>query len=430
MRGTRQSAATSNFNLTMRVYQTDEDLQKRQLGLVSATALVIASMVGTGVFTTTGFLLGDLKSREAVLLVWFLGGIVATLGALCYGALARRIPESGGEYLFLSRTLHPRAGTVAGWISLLVGFSAPLAAAAFSFGKYTEPWLPFMDPKVNGTFLLVVLALIHAFDVRQGAGFQNLAVAFKVALMALFGILAASRLCPSAATPAPSPGAPVFAMALVWVSFSYMGYNAAIYVGGEVRDAQRNLPRALLLGTLIVTALYMGLNAVFVYSAPPDKLAGQLAVARIAAESLGGSAWGNAVTALVAIGLISTVSSMVMAGPRVYAQMAADGVLPGWLKAGAGPPRASIAFQLFLSLVLLWSARFESLLSLVGFTLSLCTAATVLGLVRLRLREGKSLKVPGWPIVPFLFLAGVALMTGLAFVNIAVPAWSKLFGPS
>lgn len=383
-------------------------------------------MVGTGVFTTSGFLLADLKSRGLVLLAWAVGGLLAALGALSYGALARRIPESGGEYLFLSRTLHPQAGHVAGWISLLVGFSAPLALAAYSFGEYTKTWLWWLGPKPAGTLLLVAFSVVHAWHIRRGAWIQNAAVLLKVVLIGGFAAMASFRL-PELPDTAPGGFAlPAFAMSLVWISFSYSGWNAAVYIGGEITDPERNLPRALLLGTGLVMALYLALNAVFVFAAPIEKLARQVAIGRIAAEALGGTAWAEAVTALVALALISSVSSMVMAGPRVYACMAEDGFLPRWLAATGGPPRASIGLQAALALVLLWTSTFEMLLSIIGFTLSLCTAATVAGLMRLRLREGPKLKVPGWPWVPGLFLVGVLLMTGLSVVNLTLPAWKRL----
>src|SRR5207247_10060555 len=127
---------------------------QRQLGFVSASALVVASMVGSGVFTTSGILLADLHSPSLVLAAWLAGGVLAALGALCYGALARRFPESGGEYVFLARTLHPAAGYLAGWISLLVGFSAPLAAVALAFGQYTRLWFPHSSPQLIGSCLL------------------------------------------------------------------------------------------------------------------------------------------------------------------------------------------------------------------------------------------------------------------------------------
>lgn len=392
-------------------------IPRRLLGLTSATALVVASMIGTGVFTTSGFLLADLKSPGLVLLAWAVGGVLAACGALSYGALARRIPESGGEYVFLSRTLHPAAGYLAGWVSLLVGFSAPLAMAAFAFGEYTKTWLPGWPVKLAGSLLIIAFTAIHALHVQRGAWIQNAAVVLKVALIAGFAALAAGRLDPPTTAPLDRLPWGEFSVSLVWISFSYCGWNAAIYIGGEVRDPERNLPRALLLGTGVVMLLYLALNAVFVYSAPTSELAGKLEVGRIAAGALGGPAWAEAVTALVALALVSSVSSLVMAGPRVYAQMARDGYLPRWLAPESGPPVASIMFQSGLGLVLLWSSTFERLLTYIGFTLSLSSAATVVGLMRLRRREGASLPVPGWPWVPMIFLLGVAWMAVFAIAR-------------
>jgi len=386
---------------------------QRQLGLVSATALVVANMIGTGVFTTSGFLLADLKSPWTVLAVWLVGGTIAMLGALSYGALARRIPESGGEYMFLSRTLHPLAGNVAGWVSLVVGFSAPLAAAAFAFGAYAKPWLPGWRPQVAGTLLILVFTALHAAHVQRGAWVQNAAVVLKVALIALFVAFGFTRLRLQEAPGAPSSPLSDFAISLVWVSFSYSGWNAAIYIGGEVRDPERNLPLSLLLGAGVVTVLYVALNTVFIFATTPTELAGKLEVGQIAARALGGPALATWVTALVALVLVSSVSSLIMAGPRVYARMAEDGYLPRWLAAtGARPPRASIALQSALALILLWSATYERLLTWIGFTLSLSTAATVVGLIVLRRREGPQLRVVGWPWVPALFLLFVLFMTG------------------
>lgn len=376
----------------------------RQLGLTSATALVVASMIGTGVFTTSGFLLADLGSRWAVLAVWAIGGFMAALGALSYGALARRIPESGGEYLFLSRTVHPAAGFAAGWISLFVGFSAPLAAAAFGFGEYTKYWFGGASPQLTGTLIIVAFALLHSTAVHKGAWVQNLAVLLKIFLILAFVGIAVGQLAPTPSQTPRSFSAGSFAVSLVWVSFSYAGWNAAIYIGGEVRDPERNLPRSLLLGTGTVTLLYLALNAVFLFGAPESVIAGQLEVGRLAAISLGGKPFGEAITALVALALATSVSSLLMAGPRVYARMAADGLLPKWLATEAGPPRAAILLQTLLAIVMLWAAAYDALLTYIGFTLSLSTAATVFGLILLRRREGSLLKVPGWPWVPFLFL--------------------------
>jgi APA family basic amino acid/polyamine antiporter len=398
---------------------------QRQLGLASATALVVANMIGTGVFTTSGFLLADLRSPWMVLAAWAVGGVIALLGALNYGALARRIPESGGEYLFLSRTLHPAAGYLAGWVSLLVGFSAPLAAAAFAFGEYSKTWLTALSPRVSGTLLLAIFSLLHAAHVRRGAWVQNAAVLLKVALIALFVGFAFSRLPVPAGLADDHFPLSAFGVSLVWISFSYSGWNAAVYIGGEVREPERNLPRALLLGTGLVTLLYLALNAVFVFAVPVEQLAGKLEIGRIAAEHLGGPRLANAVSALVALTLMSSVSSMVMAGPRVYARMAADGYLPRWLRTEPGPPRAAIYFQGGIALLLLWTATFEGLLTYIGFTLGLSTAATVIGLVRLRRREGATLRVPGWPWVPALFLLSVL---GTTAFSIALRPVESLLG--
>ncbi len=393
------------------------DPASRGLGLVTATAQVVANMVGTGVFTTSGFLLADLKSPWVVLAVWLAGGVLAALGALSYGALARRLPESGGEYLFLSRTLHPSLGYVAGWISLLVGFSAPLAAAATAFGTYAGPWVPRLSPQFLGTLLILIFSALHAINVRGGAWAQNAAVCLKVVLLLAFAALAAGRL---GATPLPPPrSAPLALMgvALVWVSFSYSGWNAAVYIGSEVADPERNLPRSLLLGTVIVTVIYVVLNAVFVFSAPADQLAGRLEVGRVAATALGGPAWGQMISALVALVLVSSVSSLIMAGPRVYARMAEDGYLPACLGARKPPPVNAILLQGVLALILLWSSTFDQLVTYIGFTLGLSTAATVAGLIRIRLQEGPQLRVPCWPWVPGAFLVATLAITAFAIAR-------------
>jgi basic amino acid/polyamine antiporter, APA family len=382
-----------------------------QLGLTSATALVVANMIGTGVFSTSGFLLADLGSPWYVLAAWAVGGVQAALGAVCYGALARRIPESGGEYCFLSRALHPAAGFVAGWISLLVGFSAPLAAAAYAFGTYARPWLGGLPPAVGGSFLILVFALVHAIEVRRGAQVQNGAVLLKVLLILAFVIVAFERLVPPVPESAAAFSVPAFGVSLVWISFSYSGWNAAVYVSGEIRDPERTVPRSLLLGTAVVTILYVALNAVFVFAAPAKELAGRLEVGRIAARAVGGSVLEEAVAALIALVLVSSVSSLVMAGPRVYAKMAADGYLPAWLAMGDRPPRPAIALQAALALLLLWSASFDALLTTIGFTLGVSTAATVVALLVLRRREGNAVAIPGFPVVPVVFLIGVVGMT-------------------
>jgi APA family basic amino acid/polyamine antiporter len=388
---------------------------QRQLGLLSTVALVVASMIGSGVFTTSGYLLSDLHTPGRVLTVWLGAGVLALLGALCYGALARQFPESGGEYLFLMRTVHPAAGYIAGWVSLLVGFSAPLAAVALAFGEYTKQWLPAATPpKLTGSFALGAFAALHALHVQRGAWVQNIAVLVKLLLIVVLLGWAGAHLHPAPPTTVASVSVGSFAVALVFVSFSYSGWNAAAYVGSEVRAPDRNLPRAMALGTALVTVLYLALNAVFVFGAPVDQLAGKLEIGRIAAIALGGQALADFVTALVALALATCISSMMMAGPRIFARMADDQCLPRWFCFPPhGPPRPAILLLAALSLGMLWTASFQSLLTYVGFTLGLCTAATVAGLIRLRLQKGPQVKVPGWPWVPGLFVLSVVVMSAL-----------------
>jgi APA family basic amino acid/polyamine antiporter len=381
---------------------------ERRLGLSSATALVVANMVGTGVFTTSGLLIADLGSAWLVLLAWVLGGLVALLGALCYGALARHIPESGGEYVFLSRTVHPALGYLAGWVSLLVGFAVPLGALAFAFGQYMSALggTALASPRLTGTVIILVAASVHAVSVTAGARAQAIAVGIELVVIALFTGFGMGQLAHEGLHNLAAPGRVAgLGVALVIVSYSYQGWNAAVYIGGEVAEPRKNLPRALVLGTVLVTTLYLGLNSVFVLGAPASLLAGQVDVGRIAALVLGGPRLAKLVSALIAFVLANCISALAMAGPQITARMAADGFLPRVLVVRPGrPPRVALLAQTAIAIVALWTAAFASMLTYVGFTLSLVAAATVLGLVWQRHRQGPALKVPGWPWVPALFL--------------------------
>ena len=394
---------------------------ERRLGLASATALVVANMVGTGVFTTSGFLIADLGSAWLVLLVWVLGGLVALLGALCYGALARQIPESGGEYVFLSRTLHPGLGYLAGWVSLVVGFAVPLGALAYAFGQYMSALggAALASPRLTGTAIVLIAGAVHAVSLTGGARAQAIAVAIELIAIVLFTGFGMGQLAHEGMHNVEAPGRMAgLGVALVMVSYSYQGWNAAVYLGGEVAQPKRNLLRAMVLGTAIVTALYLGLNAVFVLGAPASLLAGRVDVGRIAALVLGGPRLARWVSGLIAFAIAVCVSSLVMAGPQVVARMAADGFLPRVFAVRPGrPPRAALLAQTAIALVALWTASFASLLTYVGFTLSLVAAATVLGLVWQRHKQGPALAVPGWPWVPVLFLVFVLGATAFTVVE-------------
>ncbi len=421
---------------------------RRRFGLASLTAIVVANMIGAGIFTTTGFALFDLGSPERVLLAWVIGGAIALLGTLCYGALARHLQISGGEYLFLSRTMSPRVGFLAGWISLCAGFSGAIAFAAETLQAYIQPYLPDAFPAdVVGTILILALALLHAFRLSAGALLQNVAVTFKVIL--LIGLaIAGWLLLPETTAPAEIAGgnttmgtaavAPTlkpwewgsFAMVLMWVSLSYSGWNAAVYVAGEAKNAQRNIPRAMLIGTLLVTALYLALNYVFVYAAPISELAGREDIAAAATAALGNPALESVVRFGLALAMLTSISSMIMIGPRIYAQMADDGVFPKFFSFRGNTPSRSIFLQAVLAIALLWGSGLRQQLTNLGWLLGVCTALSVVGLMMLRRDLGKkSVPIPGYPWVPLLFLAAVtSLSVMMAWHNSAdlIPAAAVL----
>ena len=310
--------------------------------------------------------------------------------------------------MFLSRTLHPALGYLAGWVSLLVGFAVPLGALAFAFGQYMSALggVALASPRLTGTVIILVAASVHAVSVTAGARAQAIAVGIELVVIALFTGFGMGQLAHEGLHNVAAPGRVAgLGVALVIVSYSYQGWNAAVYIGGEVAEPRKNLPRALVLGTVLVTTLYLGLNAVFVLGAPASLLAGKVDVGRITALVLGGPRLAKLVSALIAFVLANCISALAMAGPQITARMAADGSLPRVLAVRPGrPPRVALLAQTAIAIVALWTAAFASMLTYVGFTLSLVAAATVLGLVWQRHRQGSALKVPGWPWVPALFL--------------------------
>ena len=401
-------------------------MRAHPLGLWTLAALVVANMIGAGVFTTSGFALGDLGSPLRVLAAWFIGGLLALCGAMSYGALARLVPASGGEYLYLSRNLHPRAGFIAGWVSLLAGFVGAIAYAAITFSVYVAPvssdsaasqWI--------ATSVIAVAAMLHAFRLRQGAWVQNLAVALKLILIGGFCAFALGVIgfddwqglneMDERAELVPPFSIAAFALTLMWISFSYSGFNAAVYIAGEVPVAKKLVPRGLLLGTFVTMLVYLALNAVFVLAAPYDAIAFQEDVAAAAAQAIGGDRLAVAVRVVIAIALFTSVSAMTMVGPRVYAKMADDGLMPRALRLKGETPMLSVLMQSALAIVVVWIAGLRELLSYLGFTLALCTAATVATLfVVARRQPGIGSALPGYPWAPLVYVSFTLLFAALA----------------
>jgi basic amino acid/polyamine antiporter, APA family len=412
------------------------------LGPWTASLLVVASMVGTGVFTTTGLLVADLRSSWAVLGTWALGGVMALFGALSYGELVAALPRNGGEYQLLTRIYHPALGFVTGVVSLVVGFSAPIAASALAFSEYLARALP-GTPRVPAALALIVItSALHAVNVRGGSRVQNVFAAGKVLLVVALiagGLAAADFTALADEHPkdlAQSLLSPAFAVGLVLVSFAYSGWNAAAYVAGEVARPERNLPIALLVGTLAVTGLYLGLNLVFLVAAPHDAMAGQVEVAHVAAAHLFGEGAGRALSTIVGLGLVSTVGALIMTGPRVYEAMGDDHprLRALSLRRGRGGPAAAILLQAVLAIGMVLTATFEALLTYVGVVLSVFAGLTVAGVFVLRRREPelrRPYRTLGYPVTPALFVALMAWMVVHTLIErpvVALAAGATLLG--
>ena len=389
---------------------------RRTVGFFTACGIVIANIIGTGVFTSLGFQVADIHSGFALLMLWIVGGIAALCGALCYGELSAALPRSGGEYHFLSEIYHPALGFMAGFISATVGFAAPIALAAMAFGKYFHGVFNFGSPILLSFVTVWIVALFHFGNLRLGSTFQNVWTLVKLLLIAALigaGLLIEEKqpitFLPHAAdTMAIFSGA--FAVALVYVMYSYSGWNASSYIIGEVKNPERNVPRSLLVGTTIVMAAYVLLNAVFLATAPQDEMRGQLEVGLIAGKHIFGENGGRIVGAVICLGLISAISSMTWIGPRVTMSMGEDHWLLRFLgrKNAEGVPANAVLVQLLIVNLLLLTRSFELVVIYIQFALLLCSLLTVIGVVVLRMARpeiARPYRVWLYPIPPIVFAA-------------------------
>jgi APA family basic amino acid/polyamine antiporter len=391
------------------------------VSVIVATAIVVADMVGVGVFTSLGFQVKDIPSGFSILLLWVVGGLVALCGVFSYSELGAMFPRSSGEYNFLSRAFHPSFGFLAGWVSATVGFAAPVALAAMAFGEYAKSLLPDVSPLALAVAVVWLVSLVQLSGVRQSGTFQLISTILKVVLILAFlvagfviGTPQPVSFVPSASDFAHITGGP-FAIGLVFVMYSFSGWNAATYIIGEMRMPEQNLPRALLAGTLIVLVLYVALNAVFLYTTPIDKLSGQLDVAHVAGSYIFGDIGGRIVSAMICIGLVSSISAMMWIGPRVMMTMGED--IPALRlfarKSRQGAPAYAILFQLAVANLMLFTRSFEAVLDFIQFALLFCSFFTVLGVIKLRVTR-PDLRRPyrawGYPVTSVVFLLVTAFM--------------------
>ncbi len=394
---------------------TAQDAPDR-IGLLTAASLVVASMIGTGIFTSLGFQIEYVDSVFALLMLWVIGGGLALCGALAYGELGAALPRSGGEYHLLSRIYHPALGFLAGWISATLGFAGPIALAAIAFGEYTTAVFPSLSALHLAAGIVIVSSVIHGTSVKLGSQFQNLFTGLKVLLVVLFIGAAAGVEAPQPISVLPTwegmgqmitPG---FAVSLVFVSYAYTGWNASIYIVGEIKKPNTTLPRSLLLGTVLVMVLYVLLNFVFLYTVPMSELAGRVEIGFVSGTAILGEMGGQVMSMLIAVLLVSTVSAMVFIGPRITQAMGEDLPALRWLAVTSEReiPVVSVLFQAAVALLFIYTSTFEQVLIYAGFTLTLITSLTVAGVFVLRIREPdlpRPYKTWGYPVTPAVFLA-------------------------
>ena len=412
---------------------------RRELTLTNGTAIVVANMIGSGIFGITGFLAGDLGKPYWVLGIWLAGAVVALAGCLCYSELAVNLPRSGGEYVYLREAWGPAWGFLSGWISFFAGFAAPIAAAALLFSEYLAHFYPALSPSSatgltlsgihtgSGNLLAIgvvgVFAAVNIVGVRFAGKVQNLLTGLKIGILGAFLALAfllgkgsVSHFSAQAVRTSHHSLGAQFAVSLIFVMFAYSGWNAAAYVAEEMKSPERTLPASLVAGTLIVAALYFALNVAFIYALPLEAMKGVERIGAAAAAALFGGKGGDFFSAVMSVGLLSTVSAMMIVGPRVYYAMAQDGCFfsgAARVHARWGTPIQAILWQSLATALMILTGSFESLLYYIGFALVLFAALAVVGMVRLRKRPGwKRLRAASWgyPLVPAVFVGASAWM--------------------
>lgn len=396
-------------------------MKKEKFRYTTVTAVVVANMIGTGVFTSLGFQLVDLRSGFTLLMLWAVGGVAALCGAMTYAELGAAMPRSGGEYNFLTRIYHPAAGFVSGWVSATIGFAGPVALASLTFSAYALSIFPEaqsdFSQQLLASGLVVGLTILHATNRDNSGNVQIVFTILKVLIIIFFCVGALAFVDnPQLISFAPGTddftllGSGEFAVALIYVSYAYTGWNAATYLSSELDNPQRNLPLILISGTLIVMTLYITLNFVFLYTTPMDAMEGQLEVGFIAAEAAFGPTGGRFMGLILALLLISTVSAMTLAGPRVIQVIGED--FPALSIVGktnkSGVPANAIFLQSTIALLFIFSSTFDSILVFSGFTLALNSFATVLGIFILRWRQPnlpRPYRTFLYPIPPLVYLA-------------------------
>ena len=416
---------------------------RQGISLLTCLSLVTATMVGTGVYTTLGFQLQDLRSGFSILCLWMLGGLISLCGALSYAEVAARIPRSGGEYTYLSEIYHPALGFMAACVSLIAGFTAPISLSAIAFGTYLHAALPLCPIRLSTLCAVVLISLVHLRSLKTSSLLQNGITGLKFLLVGLFiaaGIGGVFLHPDSLNLLLPQQGSlsalcrPTSGIALLFVLYAYSGWNAVTYLAGEVKSPRRTVGLSLVIGTLAVTLFYVVLNAVFLTAAPENELRGVLNVGSVAATHLIGPVGGRIMSGIISLGLLASISAMIWAGPRVTQRVGEDYPPLGMLaKTSEGIPARAILLQLALVLGLIAFGTFETVLVFAQIPLLLCLMLGVIGLMVLRkknpdlqiLGDEASFTCPLYPLPPIIFL--ICSGAGLLYSVITKP-WIALAG--
>jgi len=423
----------------------------RKLKLFPVTNIVIANMIGAGIFTTSGLLMGDLGNPWVMILLWIIGGGIAMCGALSYGELGAAIPRAGGEYAFLSRLFHPLFGFLSGWVSFLVGFSAPIAASAIGFSEYLVRAFPqllslgifestfeaVVLKKFYAILVIIVFTLIHLRGIEFGTKVQNFLTVLKVGLIVGLIVIGFSlgngnmeHFSQGENFRLDFGGWKTIGLSLMWIMFAYSGWNASAYIGSEVKNPEKNLPRSLILGTGIVILLYFCLNLFYVYAVSPEGMSGVISIGGLAAGNLFGKSFESLFSILISFALFSSLSAFIILGPRVYYSMARDGYFfrfAAKIHKDYRVPSKSIMLQCAIAVIIVLSGSFDQILTYMGFSLGIFPILAVIGVFKLRRLKKSTYKMPGFPLVPILYLlAGVSILI-LGFLERPVPSSIAIF---
>ncbi|MFT3681580.1 MAG: amino acid permease [Ferruginibacter sp.] len=385
---------------------------KKKITLLTASSIVIANMIGTGVFTSLGFQLSSVQNSWTILILWLSGGLLSLFGAFAYAELGTHFKESGGDYIYLSRVFHPLLGYLSAWAGLTVGFSAPVALAAMAFTKYLAPF-GLQDSKWLAITIIILIGLMHSFTIRHSSRFQNITTIIKVLFIVVLVIAGffiysnssgAFNFSNSWQGEITQPG---FAVSMVYVSFAYIGWNAAAYVADEIDNPSKNLPRALIGSTLFVSVVYILFQFALLRTATIAEMAGKEEVTFVAFSNLLGSTGGKWVSVFIAIQLIATISSYLWVGPRVTWAMAKEHRLwkPLAKRNSHQIPVPAIWAHIIISIALALSGSFEQVLLYAGFVLQLMSSLTVATSLFLpRQNWSGRFKSPLRPILQVIFL--------------------------